>query len=318
MDGSRPALRSCARPARRSPAWSCHDRSDRGHRAFGERGAQPRGRRPAAPGASRRLHGGEGAAGPRRAAHGGLLACGAGAVISHRTAGDALGLLPSASAAIEVTIPSRSGRSRPGMTIHRSPCLRPDECAESDGIPCTSAARTLLDLADVVSADRLARAIEGANRMRLLDGTAIEAVLTLSAGRSATPRLGAALAAYSGDPPPTRSELERRALELFERSGVPRPAINVLVTTAEGPLSRGRRLRVPRHQGCLRARSPSRPAAESGRLGARPHHLAPGERGPRRRDRSGAGDQWLAGRWENANSNSSNYPGPPIQRACST
>jgi hypothetical protein len=165
-----------------------------------------------------------------------VLACGPGAVLSHRTAADALRLLPSGSAAIEVTIPTRSGRSRPGMTIHRSPCLRPDDCAKSDGIPCTSPARTLLDLADVVDAAGLARAIEAAERLRLFDGPEVEAVLARTGGRTASRRLRTALAAYGGDPHPTRSELERRALELFERAGAPRPAINTLIGTREGPL----------------------------------------------------------------------------------
>ena len=50
------------------------------------------------------------------------------------------------------------------------------------------------------------------------------------------PRLSAALAAYLGGPPPTRSDLERRALELFERAGMARPRVNTLIHTDGGPL----------------------------------------------------------------------------------
>jgi predicted transcriptional regulator of viral defense system len=165
-----------------------------------------------------------------------VLACGTGAVLSHRTAADALGLLPSASSRIEVTVPGRSRRNRPGVTIHRSPALRPDDCTQQDGIPCTNPARTLLDLAAVVSAATLAQAIEAAERIRLFDGEAVTDVLARAAGRPAARRLRAALAAYFGGPVPTRRELERRALQLFDQAGLPRPRVNSLVPTGEGPL----------------------------------------------------------------------------------
>lgn len=165
-----------------------------------------------------------------------VLACGPGAVISHRTAADALGLLTRATGSIDITIPSRSGRSRRGVTLHRSPGLRPHDRIEQNGIPCTSPARTLLDLAAVVSAPTLAQAIEAAERLRLFNGHAVEAALARAGGRPAARRLRAALAAYLGEPPPTRSELERQALELFRRAGLPLPRINALVHTAEGPL----------------------------------------------------------------------------------
>lgn len=153
-----------------------------------------------------------------------VLACGEGAVISHGTAGDALGILPRASAMIEVTIPRRSGRSRPGITIHRSLTLDSEDCTTVDAIPCTSVARTLADLATRVDERTLARAIENAERLRLFDGAKLH---------GAGGRLRAALRDYAGEPPPTRRELERRALALFAEAGLPSPAVNTLVETLE-------------------------------------------------------------------------------------
>ena len=147
-----------------------------------------------------------------------VLACGPGAALSHRTAADALGLLPYASALIEVSVPVPGGRSRPGMKIHRAPSLRPEHRSDVEGIPCTTPMRTLADLAAVVDARTLTRAIEAAERLRIFDGAKIE---------RANGRLGRALRAYTGEPPPTREEFERRALELFERAGLPRPQVNV-------------------------------------------------------------------------------------------
>ena len=59
-----------------------------------------------------------------------------------------------AQAMIDVTVPRRSSRSRPGIRIHRSSCLIPLDRTSVDGIPCTSVARTLLDLAAVVASAR--------------------------------------------------------------------------------------------------------------------------------------------------------------------
>jgi hypothetical protein len=122
-----------------------------------------------------------------------------------------------------------------GIYIHRSPGLRPADCGECDGIPCTTVARTLLDLADDEPPRRLVASIEAAERLGIYDSRAVAEVMDRAAGRPAAPRLASGVAAYEG-PPPTKTELERRALELFERAGVPRPRVNSLVATAAGPL----------------------------------------------------------------------------------
>jgi predicted transcriptional regulator of viral defense system len=164
-----------------------------------------------------------------------VFAGGPGAVLSHRTAADALGLLPYARAGIDVTIPLRSPRAVRGITIHRSPGLRAEDRAERDGIPCTSPARTLLDLADLVPPRRLVQGIEAAERLGLYDGRAVAEVIDRAAGRPAARRLSSVLAAYE-EPAPTKTELERCALHVFEQAGLARPLVNSLIATADGPL----------------------------------------------------------------------------------
>lgn len=164
-----------------------------------------------------------------------VLACGPGALISHRTAAAALGLLPYEGARLHVTIPSRAPRKHPGITIHRSPTLWMDDRTEVDGVPCTAVARTLLDLADVVGPEAVSRAAENAERLRMFDQVAVDSVLDRATGRPARDRLLVALSRCD-EPLPLRSELERRALVLFERAGLPRPLVNALVDTSEGPL----------------------------------------------------------------------------------
>jgi predicted transcriptional regulator of viral defense system len=164
-----------------------------------------------------------------------VLACGEGAALSHLPAADQLRLVRSAGGKIHVTVPVLCGRRRPGLVIHRSATLGKPDRIEVNGIPCTSVARTLLDLADVLGPERLTRAIDEAERLRLFDLRAIDDQLARNPGRPAASKLGAALHDYR-EPPPTREELERAALALFLRAGLSAPRCNALVPTAERPL----------------------------------------------------------------------------------
>jgi very-short-patch-repair endonuclease len=90
----------------------------------------------------------------------------------------------------------------------------------------TSVARTLLDLAEVLSARRLLRVLEEAERLRLFDLDAIDRLAGRSHGRRGLGELRLALAGMDDEPPPTRSELERRFLELCRAEHLPPPAVN--------------------------------------------------------------------------------------------
>ncbi len=57
----------------------------------------------------------------------------------------------------------------PGLIIHRGPPLHPDDLAVVDGIPCTSVARTLVDLAGVVDGNELRQVFFNAEARGLLD-----------------------------------------------------------------------------------------------------------------------------------------------------
>ncbi len=72
-----------------------------------------------------------------------VLACGEGAVLSHRSAAALWGIRNPMSRAIEVTT---SSKSRPGSGIQRHFAILPaDEVAERDGIPVTTVPRTIFD-----------------------------------------------------------------------------------------------------------------------------------------------------------------------------
>jgi hypothetical protein len=112
------------------------------------------------------------------------------------------------------------------VVLHRVRALHTDDGTELDRIPITTVARTLLDLAEVVPADRLARAVENAERLGLFDLIAIEELCERSRGRRGLKPLRQAIAGYV-EGPVTRSDLEREFVAFCDRARLPRPAMNV-------------------------------------------------------------------------------------------
>jgi Protein of unknown function (DUF559) len=160
-----------------------------------------------------------------------VLACGPGALISHLSAAALWGLLKALGSLIDVTAP-RSREGRPGIALHRPRRLHAADRAMVDGIPVTSVARTLLDLA-ATRPLLLERAFEAADRLDLLDLRAIEHVLERSRGCPGRPALAALLTDHRGPAPVTRSELERRFLDVRRDAGLPRPSTNLFVAGHE-------------------------------------------------------------------------------------
>jgi very-short-patch-repair endonuclease len=162
-----------------------------------------------------------------------VLACGPGAVASNRTAAALLGLAPSSSGDLEVTVLRARARGRPGITVHRTRSFHPADVGRCNGIPCTSPARTLVDLASVLDRRRLRRALERSIELRILDGRAMDAALGRARGRRGTGVLRELLAALHGEPAPTRSELERLFLELVRAAALPLPVVNARIAGFE-------------------------------------------------------------------------------------
>ena len=149
-----------------------------------------------------------------------VLACGDGAVLSHTAAGAHHQLRASSASRVDVTVPRRSGsRHQHGIRLHRSGRLTPEDVTVRDGIPITTVARTLLDLADVLQRPALKRAIDEAEYLRLLDMTAVIAAVDRNPGRRGARLLEVA----KGPLELTKSALEDRFLALVERHGLPRP-----------------------------------------------------------------------------------------------
>jgi len=166
-----------------------------------------------------------------------VLACGEGAAASHRTVAALRRLRQDNRGRIDVSSPGRRGRGVAGIDAHRGDTLRPGVDVDIvDGIPCTSLARTLLDLAEVVDRRQVERACEQADVLQLFDLKAIEDVLDhAGAGRPGAALLRAVLADLAdATPTTTRSELEERFLALCRRAGLPAPEVNAWIQPDDG------------------------------------------------------------------------------------
>ncbi|HEY5942005.1 MAG TPA: DUF559 domain-containing protein [Solirubrobacterales bacterium] len=156
-----------------------------------------------------------------------LLAYGPGAVLSHQSSAVLWGIRRKRRGPIHVTAPcGRQGlRRRKGIWIHR--CKLTEEDRESrDGFPVTTLARTLFDLAEVVSLDELKGAAEEAERLKLLRLPELEQCCERGRGRRAL-RPMRRLIAELGPPDEGRSPLEIRFPQFVRTHQLPTPVQNV-------------------------------------------------------------------------------------------
>jgi very-short-patch-repair endonuclease/predicted transcriptional regulator of viral defense system len=153
-----------------------------------------------------------------------VLACGPGAVLSHRSAGRLWRLLRTSGGPIEVTR-SAGWRAPSGIAAHRCP-LADDEWTARDGIPVTGVSRTVLDLAAVLSKRQLERAMNEAEILRLTDIVSLPALLERHSRRPGAAALRAVLAAQDALTGPTANDFEERFAALLDVHGLPKPRFN--------------------------------------------------------------------------------------------
>jgi predicted transcriptional regulator of viral defense system len=162
------------------------------------------------------------------------LACGPGAVLSHRSAAYLWGLIDEWHDPIDVTATNRRGRSPDGVAAHRDSSLQSRDTTTLYGIPCTSLARTLLDYAGVVPEWRLRKAVAQAEILQVLHRPTLLALLRRSRRRRGVARLRLILDTIHPQTKRTRSELERLFLEMCAKRAVPEPQVNVWLPAPDG------------------------------------------------------------------------------------
>lgn len=153
------------------------------------------------------------------------------AVASHFSAGWLWGLLRNRPGTIHVTVPTPR-RSKRAFVVHCADLPARDR-QERNGVPVTSLARSLLDLAAVSSATGLERALERAEELQVFDLVAMDEILGRAGHHPGATTLRRTLATYRDDPVFVRSKLERRFLGLVKKAGLPTPAMNFNVAGYE-------------------------------------------------------------------------------------
>ena len=118
---------------------------------------------------------------------------------------------------------ARDARSRPGLKIHRAQ-LHPSDITRRHGIPVTSPARTLLDLAATEPAAEVDRALNEARILRLVSDASLNEQFSRYPRHRGTAAFRKAAQAERGF---TRSSAERRLKALVAKAALPRPETNV-------------------------------------------------------------------------------------------
>jgi very-short-patch-repair endonuclease len=166
-----------------------------------------------------------GAAPPTRMARAraAVMACGEGAVVSHRSAAELLGLLPETDREVDVTVVGRNPGFHAGLRVHRPRGLARHEVTEMRGIPVTSVARIIADLAATEPINEVEHAFQEAQFRRIVTLDAVARVLDREPRRRGAPVIRALLE----NPTLTRSERERALNRLLAQAQLPKPLTNV-------------------------------------------------------------------------------------------
>jgi Transcriptional regulator, AbiEi antitoxin/Protein of unknown function (DUF559) len=126
--------------------------------------------------------------------------------------------------ATHISSPRRIRRKLPGVVIH---CGRSVERELVNGVPCTTASQTLLDVAATESRKLVHRCLAQLDYERQLNPDAIRAAC--GRGRSGSTRLLTALDSYMPQLARTKSDLEDDFLYLCHRFKIPLPQVNIML-----------------------------------------------------------------------------------------
>ena len=150
-------------------------------------------------------------------------------MLSHASAAAAWEIRPSASTRIDVSV-GRGGRMRrPGIRLHCRSCLTAADVTELDGMPITTPARTVLDLAAGGLRGRDLEKVLDLAEQAHLDFSHVEDLLRRCGRQPGTAALREVLQRYAPGSVDTRSRLEEMCVELCDAHAIPRPSTNVVV-----------------------------------------------------------------------------------------
>jgi very-short-patch-repair endonuclease len=148
-------------------------------------------------------------------------------VASHKSAGWLWGLLRFRPETVHVTCRSPRTKKRP-FAVHRAELALVD-LTRRDGIPVTSLARTILDLAVDSRQRTVSRYIRQADDDKIFDLRTMEELLERTKGHKGRAKVLHALEIYDDRAIVTRSDTEKRFFEVVTAAGLPAPSMNYFV-----------------------------------------------------------------------------------------
>jgi len=155
-----------------------------------------------------------------------VLACGRTAVLSYESAAALWGIRDRERGQIEVTVAPHVARRHEGIRVHRR-ALNAADLTRHRGIPATSPACTLIDLAPRLTQPDLDRAISEADKLGLADPDRLLSLLERLPRRPGVAVLRNALTRHTFRV--TDSELERLFVPLAIEAGLPPPRTRQVV-----------------------------------------------------------------------------------------
>lgn len=156
-----------------------------------------------------------------------VLACGERAVLSHASAAALWGVRrPRRSSLIDVSVPRPGDACHDGIRVHRRRSLRPEDVTTRRGIPVTTPACTIVDVAQGLSSQALERVVNEADKLDLVHPEALREYAH-DLRRPGAGRVRRLLDETTFSL--TDSVLEQRFLEIAKAAGLPKPETQALV-----------------------------------------------------------------------------------------
>lgn len=157
-----------------------------------------------------------------------LAACWAGgfrAAASHRSAAELWELPGRRTDLVEIVCPRWRRAQHDGLIVHETRALTDLDLTVVDGVPVTTAARTLLDLGAVCGPRTVEMALENALRRDLVTIRSLRPMLARLGrqGRNGAGVLRALVEERDPDQAPTESEMETKLLQVLRTHGLPKP-----------------------------------------------------------------------------------------------
>jgi very-short-patch-repair endonuclease len=159
-----------------------------------------------------------------------LLACRGSAALSHHTTARLWKICPwlDADGPIDVTVPRGVAGQPKGIRFHRTRALKRQDIRTFEGLPVTSPARTLLDIAPHLDSRSFERALDEALLQRLVSNHELERMAFNARGHRGAPLLAGALARHSR-PTVTDSEAEEIFFALMRDAQLPEPEVHARI-----------------------------------------------------------------------------------------